>query len=96
MQEEKVPVFSWIFTFIVLAIPLVNVIYFIALLFGGSKYDSKVSFIRATFVFSLIALAILLLLGILAFGGIQDLINKVMEYIQQVIDAIKNGNIVVI
>ena len=41
MHEEKVPVFSWIFTFIALAIPIVNVIYFIF-----SFYALKFSFKR--------------------------------------------------
>ena len=96
MHDEKVPVLSWVFTFIVLAIPIVNVIYVIALLFGGSKYDSKVSFVRAIFLMAVIVIALLFGIGALAFGGVQDLIDKVIELIQQLIDAIKNGNIVVI
>ena len=96
MHDEKVPVISWVFTFIVLAIPIINIIYLIALLFGGSKYDSKVSFVRALFLTSVIVIVLLFVIGALAFGGLQGFFDKILGYIQQVIDAIKNGNIVII
>lgn len=95
-SDSKVPVFSWIFTFIVLAIPVVNIIYFFVLLFGGSKYDSKVSFIRAMFILSLIAVVLLIVIGVLALGGLEGFINSIIEYIKQIVEAIKNGNIMII
>lgn len=95
-EKDRVSVWSWIFTFIVLAIPIVNIIYFIVLLFGGSKYESKVTFIRAIFLTSLIGIVLLVVFGVLALGGMQELINKIIEYIKQVVEAIKNGNIMVI
>lgn len=88
-EKERVPVWSWIFTFIVLAIPIVNVVYFIVLLFGGSKYDSKVTFIRAQFFVVLIAIGLLLVIGLLAFDEIMELLQPLLDYIQAYIDQFK-------
>lgn len=89
METRRVPVFSWVLTFILLAIPLVNVIYFIVLLFGGSKYKSKVTFIRAILV--TIALGVGIFFGImyLLSGEANDLIATIVDEIKGIIESLE-------
>lgn len=53
---------TWIFSIILMSIPLVNLIYYIILLCGGSQYKAKVNLARATFVLLLIGIGLCLLL----------------------------------
>ena len=97
-SESRVPIFSWIFTFIVLAIPLVNIIYCIVLVFGGSKYESKISFFRALLIISLIGAVVGCVISVLALGGFSQFKEVVVDFLKQIIDYINSikDNIVVV
>lgn len=56
MEGKRVKAISWIFTFIMLCIPVVNVIYCLGLALGISQYKSKVSYARAQIILIILAI----------------------------------------
>lgn len=70
MENRSAPVISlgeWIITFIVLAIPLVNIVMLFVWAFSGSTNPSKQNFCRATLIVYLVAIVLFFLFGGLAF-----------------------------
>lgn len=94
-MEKRVSAWSWIFTFILLCIPVVGVVYCLGLALGISQYKSKVSYARAQII--------LVLLGIIGFivylGAIfaqvkgsfkfDEFAQYLQEYFQQLIEGLK-------
>ena len=72
--------------------------FLLVLLFGGSKYESKVTFIRAIFLVTVIAVIIVVLISVAAFGGFQEFINTIKELIKNFFDTLNaaKDNIVII
>ena len=64
-EYKPVSVANWIFTFIILAIPLVNLIMLIIWAVGGTSYPSKKTFAQANFVILGIAFCISVVIAIL-------------------------------
>ena len=87
-EADRVSIGSWIFTIIVLAIPIVNVIYFICLLLGLGL-QPKVSLVRATLLLSIIGFGISF--GILCFrlGSVDAAIGIYKEFFLLLIELLK-------
>ena len=64
-EYKPVTVGNWIVTFIILAIPVVNLIMLIIWAVGGTTHPSKKTFAQANFVFLAIAACIGILAAIL-------------------------------
>ena len=58
--EDPMGLGRWIGLHILLAIPVVNIIVWLVLLCGGSKYQTKVNYIRGQLIAALIILAVVL------------------------------------
>jgi hypothetical protein len=72
MENRTAPVISlgeWIITFIVLAIPLVNIIMLFVWGFSGSTNPNKQNFCRATLIVYLVCIVLFFLFGGMAFFG---------------------------
>jgi glycopeptide antibiotics resistance protein len=70
MDSRSVPVISlgeWIITFIVLAIPLVNIIMLFVWAFSSGTNPSKQNFCRAMLIVYLVCIVVFFLFGGLAF-----------------------------
>lgn len=70
MDNRSAPVISlgeWIITFIVLAIPLVNIVMLFVWAFSSSANPSKQNFCKATLIVYLVAIVCFFLFGGLAF-----------------------------
>jgi len=70
MENRSAPVISlgeWIITFIVLAIPLVNIIMLFVWGFSSSTNPNKQNFCKATLIIYLVAIVCFFLFGGLAF-----------------------------
>jgi hypothetical protein len=63
-EYKPVPVVNWILTFIILAIPLLNLIMLIIWALGGTPYPSKRTFAQANFVILIIAFCIGIVLAL--------------------------------
>ena len=87
MEESRtVGIWSWIFSIIVLSIPGLNILYILVLLFGGSKYKSKVNLARAYLLF--LILCVIIYLGV--FIGIYAYYNNSVDF-NQVFENIKDN-----
>ena len=72
MENRTAPVMSlgdWIITFIILAIPLVNIIMLFVWGFSSSTNPSKQNFCRATLIIYLVCFVLFFLFGGMAFLG---------------------------
>lgn len=72
MDNRSAPVISlgeWIITFIVLAIPLVNIVMLFVWGFSAATNPSKQNFCKATLIVYLIGIVLFFLFGGLAFLG---------------------------
>ena len=72
MENRSAPVISlgeWFITFIVLAIPLVNIIMLFVWGFSGNTNPSKQNFCKATLIIYLVCFVLFFLFGGMAFLG---------------------------
>ena len=72
MDTRSAPVISlgeWIITFIVLAIPLVNIIMLFVWAFSGGTNPSKQNFCKATLIVYLVCIVLFFVFGGMAFFG---------------------------
>jgi glycopeptide antibiotics resistance protein len=72
MDNRSAPVISlgeWIITFIVLAIPLVNIIMLFVWGFSSGTNPSKANFCKATLIIYLVCIVLFFLFGGMAFLG---------------------------
>jgi glycopeptide antibiotics resistance protein len=72
MENRTAPVLSlgdWIITFIILAIPLVNIIMLFVWGFSSNTNPNKQNFAKATLIIYLVAIVCFFLFGGLAFFG---------------------------
>lgn len=72
MENRTAPVMSlgdWIITFIILAIPLVNIIMLFVWGFSSSTNPNKQNFAKATLIVYLVGLVLFFLFGGMAFLG---------------------------
>lgn len=95
MEGKRVKAISWIFTFIMLCIPVVNVIYCLGLALGISQYKSKVSYARAQIIVVLFAIiGFIIWLAIMYIQVNQsfkfdEFAKYLQEYFQQIIEQYK-------
>ncbi len=73
---------SWIGFYILSIIPIVNLIYWLGLLFGVGK-QAKVSFVRAILLLIIIALAIFLGYLYVISGSTEAFMDLITSYIEQ-------------
>ena len=72
MDDRNAPVVSlgeWIITFIVLAIPIVNIVMLFVWAFSGATNPSKQNFCKATLIVYLVCFVLFFLFGGMAFFG---------------------------
>ena len=88
-EADRVSIGSWIFTIIIMGIPIVNVIYFICLLLGFGL-QPKVSLARAYLILSIIGLVIGFAILCLMVHSIDGGIEVFKQLFQSLFDIIKN------
>lgn len=69
---------SWILTFFLLAIPIVNIIYIMVGLFGGTN-KSKTNFFRAQLIVILIGTVITIIILLTAAPAIKNLLQEIIN-----------------
>ncbi len=70
-ENKPVSVGDWIVTFILLAIPIVNIVMLFVWGFGGSAHPSKKTYAQATLIIMGVVICLGILFGVLAaFAGI--------------------------
>ncbi|MDO4324998.1 MAG: hypothetical protein Q4E24_03000 [bacterium] len=81
MEENRVPVHTWFFTFMCATIPVVGWIYLIYLAFS-KKQDLRKEYARAFLLYKLAFLVVsLILLGILIYIG-AGILDQVLAYVE--------------
>jgi hypothetical protein len=65
-ENKPVSVGDWILTFILLAIPIVNLVMLFIWAFGGSAHPSKKTYAQATLIITGVVIVLGALIGILA------------------------------
>lgn len=76
-EKDQLGVFDWILFFVLMSIPIVNIIFFIILLAGGNTNQTLKNYLWAGIVMAVFA--VFLAITVLA------------PVIQQIIDAVMNG-----
>lgn len=64
MESTTIKTTDWIITFIILMIPIVNIIMLFVWAFGSGTEPSKANFAKASLVFFAISIALYLILGV--------------------------------
>jgi hypothetical protein len=64
-ENKPVSVGDWILTFILLAIPIVNIVMLVVWAFGGSAHPSKKTYAQATLIITGVVIVLGVLIGIL-------------------------------
>ena len=60
-------VWSFVLTFFLLSIPVVGLVYFLALLFGKTEYPAKKNLVRASLLFSVLTMVVVSILTLIGF-----------------------------
>ena len=83
--SEEMTLGKWMGTFFILLIPGINIIAMLVWLFGGGKNRSRVNYIRAALLFSVILTVIGVILaftaGNIIWGYLKELIEKSQNFI---------------
>lgn len=92
-QEKPVGIFGWIFTIILLCIPVVNVITVIFFLFGGGRSKTRTNLFRGILVGALLFFGIVWLVDMMSpahFEEFKEMISTAKFHIENGIDKIVN------
>ncbi len=89
-RQDDMRVFDWIAYWIVMAIPLVNIIVLLYLMFSQGANPSLKSMLWANVVIILLCVGLILGLAYFTFGGFDDLLNSFGDLIDTIIDIFSN------
>lgn len=85
VHDEVVGVLDWIVTFILLAIPIINVIYFIGLALGISNKHSKVNWVRAILLPFVVWFIVMI-----AMGAGPQIVDSAKEFVMKLLYQVAN------
>lgn len=87
-DADRVGIGSWIFTIIIMGIPIVNIIYYVCLLLGFGL-QPKVSLARAYFILSIISLLIAFIILCIIANNVEGVIELIKQFFQGLMDLLK-------